>query len=84
MNDHVLVDLRDFTADNRGVQTELSHVVSSLRTDRVVLLWNKATDRAVLARVLEKAWQQAVEGRGCQEHRTHSVSPRATQLQARS
>jgi hypothetical protein len=53
----VLMDLRNFSADNAGCVHELRHLVGFVPLRRCVLVVDDSTDRAFLDRTLDEAWQ---------------------------
>lgn len=55
-SDAVLMDLRGFTALNRGCIKELFHLVDAVPVNRLVLLINEETDDAFLRQTFVRAW----------------------------
>lgn len=53
----VLMDLRNFSADNAGCVHELQHLVGYVPLQRCVLVVDDTTDQAFLRQTLEAAWQ---------------------------
>lgn len=55
-SDLVAMDLRGFTAERRGCVFELGALIDSVPLDRVVLLFDRTTDVALLRQTLEGLW----------------------------
>lgn len=60
--DAVLMDLRSFSAANRGCTRELQHLVGHVPLERWLLVVDATTDMPFLERTLEEAWAQAGAG----------------------
>jgi hypothetical protein len=54
----VLMDLRSFTAANKGCLYELAHLLNRVDLNRVVFLVDDMTDRAFLESSLQDLWRQ--------------------------
>lgn len=59
LSDVVVMDLRGFTEAHSGCAYELRQLVRHLPTDAIVLVSDKTTDFAALARLLGRAWRDA-------------------------
>lgn len=56
-SDAVLMDLRSFTQTNQGCTHELQQLLNIVPLDRIVLLIDETTNRALLERMLQGMWQ---------------------------
>lgn len=55
-SDAVLMDLRGFSAKNRGCIFELKWIVQRVRLSKIVLLTDASTDSGALARTISETW----------------------------
>ncbi len=58
----VLMDLRSFAETNQGCTYELQQLLDIVPLNRIVLLIDETTDRALLDRMLQDMWQNLVDG----------------------
>ncbi len=54
--DVVLMDLRSFSAANHGIRYELQQLLDSVSLERVLILIDESTDRAILEESLQNLW----------------------------
>ena len=66
--DAIVMDLRGFTAERRGAEFELHQLAARTNADRIVLIVDDKTDRALLAR----AWPAGAEPPAAMEVRRGS------------
>jgi hypothetical protein len=64
LNDVVVMDLRGFTEAHWGCVYELEQLVRYLPMEAIVLVSDKSTDFAALARLLGQAWRDAAADAG--------------------
>ena len=57
------MDLRGFSRKSRGCLYELQQIVTTIATDRIVLIADRATDKPLLEETLGLAWAQAQSSR---------------------
>jgi hypothetical protein len=70
VTDAVVMDLRGFSRESRGCLFELQQIVTTVATNRIVLIVDRATDQPLLEETLALAWidarppgRAAVDGR---------------------
>ena len=73
-SDAVLMDLRSFSRDNRGCTYELRVLLDSVLVDRIVLIIDATTDRALLEELLHDMYRSLAPT-------SPNLSPRARSLQ---
>jgi hypothetical protein len=56
-SDAILMDLRSFSRDNRGCAYELRELLDGVPVDRIVLVIDATTDRALLEAMLRDMWR---------------------------
>jgi hypothetical protein len=64
VTDAVVVDVRGFSRKSRGVLYELQQIVTTIATDRIVLIADHATDEQLLEETLGRAWTQVFHPSG--------------------
>jgi hypothetical protein len=63
VTDAVVMDLRGFSAESRGVLYELQQIVATIATDRIVFITEQGIDAPLLEGTVARAWEAASDRR---------------------